>query len=324
MVKRYVTVLVLMIIVLLTSCSNHKENIKDEITSEPERESTYHQETTTSLNEIEDGGEKETQNSATEEETLYWDVYDDDDLENMAQPIYDIMTEEMRFAVNDGLYYEIGLFSEEIILFDGMELVPAVDNEVCVVTAETGEYYDDENDIYIQMIYPYVSVKGNENATEKINEEIRKLLLLNRYDNLSDKELLDMLKKGDFTMTHWFSYYSIGYMDNNIISFMLALWNRDVVGLTFNLTTGEVMTLEDMGLSNEELVSILQNEPDHSVSDYYLEYSKRYIEDIIADGHISKAYFIKNDRLYLGGYHNRTEYIYLGYDNVLLDIYEEE
>ena len=36
-------------------------------------------------------------------------------------------------------------------------------------------------------------------------------------------------------------------MDDGIISFVLALWNRDVVGITFNLTTGEVLTLEDMG-----------------------------------------------------------------------------
>ena len=70
-------------------------------------------------------------------------------------------------------------------------------------------------------------------------------------------------------------------------------------------------------MTNEELVSTLQNEPDHSVSDFYLEYSKKYIEGIIEDGSISIAYSIKNNRLYLGGYHNRTEYIYLGYDDVL-------
>lgn len=93
--------------------------------------------------------------------------------------------------------------------------------------------------------------------------------------------------------------------------------SRRLNGVTINLNTGERLNLKDFNITPDKIRDMLEDEPDHVLSCFYLTLSKKCLGEELENEYYLEEYFIKGKRLYLTYRYNRQQFIYLGYDNVL-------
>ena len=124
-------------------------------------------------------------------------------------------------------------------------------------TEENNKTAEDGTSIYTSLIiYPVVSIEGNEAAAEKINADIRTRVDAFRADTMA----LDMAKEGyEYTLTEESEYPFLGYSsdldftvtraDSNVISFAVtyseyaggAHGNYTTIGINYSPSTGELI-----------------------------------------------------------------------------------
>lgn len=329
MVKKIYTTIGCIMCFFLVACSdvNDKNTLEQETTSKQEEMSDKNDSTKESTSEwstTENTVTEQTtiygpiisvENESAESETLYYELYDQEKFDELAEPILNVLSEQVKLAIDDDNSHYVCPLAEEYVLLEGMKINPTIDNDLYSVETKISEYYDDKWPVYVQMMYPYITINGNTEATKKANEEIKKVLLEGFY-GLTDEEITEKMyirRAFDDVL----NYYCISYMDEGKISFIIRTRSRLLQGVTIDVKTGELITLADMGISDEDILNILQKSPDHIVSDFYDAYSRNYLSNMIKYGFGIDSYFIKDNTLYLGECYNKSEFIYLGYDNVL-------
>lgn len=129
-------------------------------------------------------------------------------------------------------------------------------------TEENNENTEDGTPIYTSVIiYPVVSIEGNEAAAEKINADIR-----TRVDAFrADTTILDMAKEVyQYTLTEESEYPFLGYSsdldftvtraDSNVISFAVTYYeyaggahgNFGTIGINYSPRTGELIVFSEL------------------------------------------------------------------------------
>ncbi|MBQ9699157.1 MAG: hypothetical protein IJV71_00890 [Lachnospiraceae bacterium] len=313
MVRKVVIITVLMACFLLNACS-YKDKI-DSTTNTNQQESS----------ETGDGeGETTTENASASEwnpaeegETLCYEAYSDEQLEAMKKVFENEMSEEMLSYINtESAGWSISEYWECLLISD-MEIDSCVDNERYSVECGVYEHYD--NRLHIQINYPHIEIKGNVEATDIANEEIHKLIAGNDY-GLTEVEFLERYAANTTMNREWYTYYTIGYMDETMMCIIIRDAMGALKGIYINVETGKSMTLEELGVADEMLLNELERTPDHIVSAFYMKYSKERIEDMIERGYSTENSFIIGNRLYIWASSGRTSHIYFGYDNILVDI----
>ena len=129
-------------------------------------------------------------------------------------------------------------------------------------TEENNETAEDGTPIYTSVIiYPVVSIEGNESAAEKINADIQSRVDAFRADTM----VLDMAKEGyEYTLTEESEYPFSGYesdldftvtrADSNVISFAVTYFeyaggahgNYMTIGVNYSPRTGELIDFAEL------------------------------------------------------------------------------
>ena len=129
-------------------------------------------------------------------------------------------------------------------------------------TEENNETAEDGTSIYTSLIiYPVVSIEGNEAAAEKINADIRTRVDAFRADTI----ILDMAKEGyEYTLTEESEYpfleyssdlyFTVTRADSNVISFAVtyseyaggAHGNYTTIGINYSPRTGELIDFAEL------------------------------------------------------------------------------
>ena len=129
-------------------------------------------------------------------------------------------------------------------------------------TEENNETAEDGTPIYTSVIiYPVVSIEGNESAAEKINADIQSRVDAFRADTM----VLDMAKEGyEYTLTEESEYPFSGYesdldftvtrADSNVISFAVTYFeyaggahgNYMTIGVNYSPLTGELIDFAEL------------------------------------------------------------------------------
>ncbi len=129
-------------------------------------------------------------------------------------------------------------------------------------TEENNETAEDGTSIYTSVIvYPVVSIEGNEATAEKINADIQTRVDAFRADTM----VLDMAKEGyQYTLTEESEYPFLGYSsdldytvtraDSNVISFAVTYYdfsggahgNFGTIGVNYNSRTGELIDFAEL------------------------------------------------------------------------------
>lgn len=129
-------------------------------------------------------------------------------------------------------------------------------------TEEINETAEDGTPIYTSVIiYPVVSIEGNESAAEKINADIQSRVDAFRADTM----VLDMAKEGyEYTLTEESEYPFSGYesdldftvtrADSNVISFAVTYFeyaggahgNYMTIGVNYSPRTGELIDFAEL------------------------------------------------------------------------------
>ena len=258
---------------------------------------------------------EETWNSSEEGETLCYEKYSDEQFDEMEKHFENIMSEEMlAYYKEDGSGW-IAPSEWECLLLGEMELNPSVDNEIYSVEPVKYECHKKDSDVLIYC--PHIEIKGNKDATDVANEEIKKFVAGNYY-GMSEEEFLSV--KNPTLNGDWFSYYTIGYMDDKMICIIYRNAMRGIDGININVETGKIMKLEEMGVTNEMLLEALERTPDHIVSGLYKKASKDSMRKAIEEGWIAEyiqCSFIIGKRLYISTSEGRGMDVYFGYDGIL-------
>lgn len=329
MVKKIGIILFGIMSILLVSCTNSKAN---NVTTTNQQETSSVQADSSSSLPI---GQPTTEESTTEQsiinpssgsewnpaeegETLCYEEYSDEQFEKMEEVFKNEMSQQMLSYLNSGKSVWIGPLYWECLLLSDMELNPSVVNEKYSVEHKESEHFDEKVGLYIQAHYPYIEIKENKKATDIANEEIKKFIMGNYY-GLTDEEFLEEYSHNPTLCGQWFSYYTIGYMDEEVVSIVFRDAQRLLRGITINIKTGKPMTLEELGVTDERLLDELERTPDHVVSAFYMKYSKECIKDMIESGYSTENSFIIGDRLYLWSSEWRGMHIFFGYDGILFD-----
>ena len=321
MVKKISLIIIMSISVLLVSCAKSKGNDtsgttsinqlkatsnKDDNSVEATTEQLPTEETTISVI------NKEEWNSPEEGETLCYEKYSDEQFDEMEKHFENIMSEDMlAYYKEDGSGW-IAPSEWECLLLGEMELNPSVDNEIYSIKPVQYECHKKDSDV--QIYCPHIEIKGNKDATDVANEEIKKFIAGSCY-GMSEEEFLSI--KNPTLNGDWFSYYAIGYMDDKMISIIFRDSMRIVQGLNINIKTGKAMTLEEMGVTDEMLLEILDRKPDHIVSGLYKRASRDQMKLAIDNGWMKYSNFIVGNRLYVWTTTGRAWHIYFGYDGIL-------
>ena len=129
-------------------------------------------------------------------------------------------------------------------------------------TEENDETAEDGTTIYTSVIvYPVVSIEGNETAAEKINADIQTRVDASRKDTM----VLDMAKEDyEYTLTEESEYPFLGYesvldfivtrADINVISFAVTYYefsggahgNSTTIGINYSSRTGELIDFSEL------------------------------------------------------------------------------
>lgn len=129
-------------------------------------------------------------------------------------------------------------------------------------TEENNETVEDGTTIYTSVIvYPVVSIEGNETAAEKINADIQTRVDASRKDTM----VLDMAKEDyEYTLTEESEYPFLEYesvldfivtrADNNVISFAVTYYefsggahgNHTTIGINYSPRTGELIDFSEL------------------------------------------------------------------------------
>ena len=323
MVKKINLIMIMSISVLLVSCAKSKGNDTSETTSIKQLEISSNKddtsiEVTTEQLPTEEittsTANKETWNSPEEGETLCFYKYSDEQFDEMRKHFENIMSEEMYAYYKQDTTGWVTPSSYECILLGNVELNPSVDNEIYSIKPMQYERHNDDVAYHIQIYAPHIEIKGNKEATDIVNEEIKKFIASGYY-GMSEEEFLSI--KNPTLNGDWFSYYAIGYMDDKMISIIFRDSMRIVQGLNINIKTGKAMTLEEMGVTDEMLLEILDRKPDHIVSGLYKRASRDQMKLAIDNGWMKYSNFIVGNRLYVWTTTGRAWHIYFGYDGIL-------
>ena len=322
MVKKNL-VIIMSISVLLVSCAKSKGNDtsgttsinqletpsnKDDNSVEATTEQLPTEETTISVI------NKEEWNSPEESETLCYEKYSDEQFDEMEKHFENIMSEDMlAYYKEDGSGW-IAPSEWECLLLGEMELNPSVDNEIYSIKPMQYERHNDDVAYHIQIYAPHIEIKGNKEATDVANEEIKKFIA-GGYYGMSEEEFLSI--KNPTLNGDWFSYYTIGYMDEKMICIIYRNSMRGIYGIIINVENGKIMTLEEIGVTNEMLLEALERKPDHIVSGLYKKASKDAMRVAIENGWVTKSGFIIGNRLYIRTSEGRGMDVYFGYDGIL-------
>ena len=223
MVKKINLIMIMSISVLLVSCAKSKGNDTSETTSIKQLEISSNKddtsiEVTTEQLPTEEittsTANKETWNSPKEGETLCFDKYSDEQFDEMRKHFENIMSEEMYAYYKQDTTGWVTPSSYECILLGNVELNPSVDNEIYSIKPMQYERHNDDVAYHIQIYAPHIEIKGNKEATDVVNEEIKKHIA-GGYYGMSEEEFLSI--KNPTLNGDWFSYYAIGYMDDKMI-----------------------------------------------------------------------------------------------------------
>lgn len=324
MVKRISLIIIMSISALLVSCARSKGNDTNETTSINQLETsfvvddTFIKATTEHISaekNTTDMVNEEKWNTPEEGETLCFDKYSDEQFDEMKKHFENIMSEEMfEYYKNSGSGW-IAPSEWECLLLGEMELNPSVDNEIYLIKPMQYECHKKDSDV--QIYCPYIEIKGNKEATDIANEEIKKFIA-GSYYGMSEEEFLGV--KNPTLNGDWFSYYAIGYMDEKMICIIYRNEMRGIDGININVETGKIMKLEEIGVTNEILLETLKKKPDHIVSALYKKASKDSMRKAIEEGWIAEyiqCSFIIGNRLYITTSEGRGKDVYFGYDGIL-------
>ena len=309
--------------VLLVSCVKSEGNGISETTSINQLETSSNRKDTSiegtteqlSTEEITTStANKEEWNSPEEGETLCYEKYSDEEFDEMEKHFENIMSEEMLEYYKNSRSGWIAPSKWECLLLGEMELNPSVDNKMYSIKPMQYERHNDDVAYHIQIYAPHIEIKGDKAATDNANEEIKKFIA-GGYYGMSEEEVLSI--KNPTLNGDWFSYYTIGYMDEKMISILFRNEMRIVQGLNINIETGKVMTLEEMGVTDEMLLEILDRKPDHIVSGLYKRASMDQMKLAIDNGWMKYSNFIIGNRLYVWTSTGRSWHVYFGYDGIL-------
>ena len=320
--------MIMLVGVLLVSCAKNEGNdisetmfssqleissIKDDTSVGTTTEQLSTEEITTSI------ANEEKWNSSEEGETLCYEKYSDEQFDEMEKHFENIMSEDMlAYYKEDGSGW-IAPSEWECLLLGEMELNPSVDNEIYSIKPMQYERHNDDVAYHIQIYAPHIEIKGNKEATDVANEEIKKFIA-GSYYGMSEEEFLSI--KNPTLNGDWFSYYTIGYMDEKMICIIYRNSMRGIYGIIINVENGKIMTLEEIGVTNEMLLEALERKPDHIVSGLYKKASKDAMKDAIEKGWIAEqnqCSFIIGNRLYIRTSEGRGMDVYFGYDGILVD-----
>lgn len=323
MVKKLNLIIIMSISVLLVSCAKSKGNDISETTFVNQlgtsliEDDTYIETTTEQLSTeeiITSITNEEKWNSPEEGETLCFDKYSDEQFDEMRKHFENVMSEEMYAYYKQDTTGWVTPSSYECILLGNVELNPSVENEIYSIKPMQYERHNDDVAYHIQIYAPHIEIKGNKEATDVANEEIKKFIA-GGYYGMSEEEFLSV--KNPTLNGDWFSYYAIGYMDDKMISIIFRDPMRIVKGLNINIKTGEAMTLEEIGVTDEKLLKMLDRKPDHIVSGLYKRASMDQMKLAIDNGWMKYSNFIIGNRLYVWTSTGRSWHIYFGYDGIL-------
>ena len=319
MVKKLSLLMIMSVSFLLISCGRGNDtsettslnqletsSVKDDISVEVTTEQLSTETNTTSIA----NGEK--WNSPEEGETLCFEKYSDEQFDEMEKHFENIMSEEMLDYYKNSRSGWIGPSYYECLLLGDIDLNPSVDNEIYSIKPVQYERHD--NDVDVQIYCPHIEIKGNKEATDIANEEIKKFVA-GGYYGMSEEEFLNV--KNPTLCGDWFSYYAIGYMDEKMISIIYRNEMRLLYGININVETGKIMTLEEIGVNDEMLLEALERKPDHIVSGLYKRTSKDAMREAIENGWAAKNSFIIGNRLYISTSEGRGKDVYFGYDGIL-------
>ena len=313
--------MIMLVGVLLVSCAKNEGNDtsettfinqleilsnKDDTSVETITEQLSTEETTISV------VNKEKWNSPEEGETLCYEKYSDEQFDEMEKHFENIMSEEMLEYYKNSRSGWIAPSEWECLLLGEMELNPSVDNEIYSIKPVQYECHKKDSDV--QIYCPHIEIKGNKDATDVANEEIKKFVAGNYY-GMSEEEFLSI--KNPTLCGDWFSYYAIGYMDEKMISVIYRKAMRGIYGIIINVENGKIMTLEEIGVTNEMILEALERKPDHIVSGLYKKASKDTMKNAIENGWVTKSGFIIGNRLYIRTSEGRGMDVYFGYDGIL-------
>lgn len=307
---------------LLSGCDDDKEKTtteqettSQEYSSEEQTssEKTTEQESTEETTTIVDNSEH--WNTPEEGETLCYEKYSDEEFDEMEKHFENIMSEDMlAYYKAEGTGW-IAPSEWECLLLGELELIPSVDNEIYSIEPVQYECHKKDSDVLIYC--PHIEIKGNKDATDIANEEIKKFVA-GGYYGMTEEEFLSI--KNPTLNGDWFSYYTIGYMDEKMICIIYRNAMRGLDGLNINVETGKMMKLEELGVTSEMLLEALERKPDHVVSGLYKKASKDSMSLAIEEGWVTEytqSSFIIGNRLYINTSAGRGWDVYFGYDGIL-------